>query len=65
MGLEYDSLHGALEALRHDLDSYRTAVQRYVTLTTEQLAEAERRDAELRDDLHVLANRIEGVTRGA
>ena len=63
MSLQYDSLHDALVALQAAQDDYRDTVQRFVTSTAERFAAAERREAELRDDLHAVANRVEALTR--
>ena len=61
MSLQYDSLHDGLEALRRDLEDYSETVQRFVTNTAETFAAAERDRAELRDELHAVANRVENL----
>ena len=63
MSLQFDSLHDGLEALRRDLDSYDESVRRFVTATAEHFAALDRVDAELRDDLHAVAIRVEALTR--
>lgn len=63
MSLQFDSLHDGLEALRADMESYSKSVQHFVEFTTSTFVEAERRECELRDDLHAVANRVESLTR--
>lgn len=63
MSLQYDSLHDALLALQQAQDEHGRAVERFVTSTAERFAVEEVIIAELRDDLHAVANRLETLTR--
>jgi hypothetical protein len=65
MSLQYDSLHDGIVALGESQEHYAEAVQRLVESVEERFATEERLYAELRDDLHALANRLEALTRAA
>ena len=65
MSLQYDSLHDGIVALGASQERYADAVQRLAESVEERFATEERLYAELRDDLHALANRLEALTRAA
>lgn len=65
MSLQYDSLHDALVSLADDQSRYADDVSRFVERVNDRFQTEERLIAELRDDLHALANRLEALTRAA
>lgn len=65
MSLQYDSLHDALVSLADDQSRYADDVARFVERVNDRFQTEERLIAELRDDLHALANRLEALTRAA
>lgn len=65
MSLQYDSLHDGIVRALDAQTKHNEAVERFVQAVDEQFAREERLIAELRDDLHALANRLEALTRAA
>ena len=65
MNLQYDALHDGIVALGESQERYADAVQRLAESVEERFATEERLYAELRNDLHTLANRLEALTRAA
>ena len=65
MSLQYDSLHdGIVRALESQVELNR-GIERFMGAVNAQFEQEERLIAELRDDLHTLANRLEALTRAA
>lgn len=63
--IQYDALHDALVALGAAQDDYAAGVARLAESVEERFKTEELLYAELRDDLHELANRLEALTRAA
>ena len=62
---EFASLREALDALRESQDEYARAVGRFITGQQIDHKELWAEIEDLRDDLHAVANRIEGVAKFA
>ena len=60
-----DELLDALVRLDRAQDDHFAAVQRFSAAVDERFEAEGRLIAELRDDLHALANRVESLTRAA
>lgn len=62
---EFASLRDALDALRDAQQDYARTVERFVAATEARLETHEHVADDLRDDLYVVANRVESLFRAA
>ena len=60
---DFDSLREDLHALAVGVDNYAGAVNRHVKAADAEISRLWDDNAELRDELHALANRVEALTR--
>lgn len=65
MSLYYESLHDGIVRALESQDELNRGITRFMEVVNEQFEQEERIIAELRDDLHTLANRLEALTRAA
>jgi uncharacterized protein YaaN involved in tellurite resistance len=60
---EYESLRTEIERMATSYVAYAEAVDRYAAVVNEQVAALWADNAELRDELHAVSNRLENLTR--
>jgi uncharacterized coiled-coil protein SlyX len=60
---EYEALRTEIERMGTSYVAYASAVDRYAEVVNEQVAALWADNAELRDELHAVANRLENLTR--
>ena len=60
---EYESLRSEIERMGSSYGNYAAAVDRYAEVVNGQVAGLWADNAELRDELHAVANRLENLTR--
>ena len=60
---DFDSLREDLNVVMEAMNRYSGAVAHYVDVSSDQIRDLWADNAELRDELHALANRVESLTR--
>lgn len=60
---EYEGLRSEIMTVMDSLNEYGRTVNRYMAVVNDQVAAVWADNAELRDELHAVANRLESLTR--
>jgi hypothetical protein len=60
---EYEALRKDLDGIASSMSRYAAAVAVYTEVATDEIKALWKDNAELRDELHALANRVETLTR--
>jgi cell division septum initiation protein DivIVA len=60
---EYTELQNDLLTVMDSVNGYGAAVNRYADVVNEQVAKLWQDNAELRDEINAVANRVESLTR--